>query len=382
MSTSSGISPTGGPTPAGQPPKLGLLTRLRSRVDIKAQMEGLKKLGFVKLGKGKEKLVVKKELAPSNTSTAKEAYYVPVADFLGRTKKAIKKELAKMRDIKSKGGEKTDRLALADEADEKIGGHYTLVTEEAKGDFEGAIKDKDVDIRQREGYGSDLLKGFCQLHAAGYAYGDLKPENLLVYEDGGLRIGDFGKSEEVKGDESLPYRGNLRFAPPEGRLSKKGDVYGAALTLIRNFEELLLPADGKPLVDVDPKDIDKEATKKQKDGTRSAPEGMRGIEKYIIEHKAFLGIKVKGLKDTLFKALRRYAKADKLPEDRKQRQKELIDGYIDELTAQLSKSGIDEKKASSLNHLLREMTRRDPEKRPSMERALETYNQIISLPHA
>lgn len=349
-----------------------------SKIDTKTRISSLKKLGFKKIGKGKQKIVIKKEALRHATSEAKKVYYVPVANFFSQTEKALKKEAQKMAEI-GKNLPSDSRLALARESteEEKIEGYYTLVTEEAKGDFKKAIQDKNVNIDARIEYGRDLLQGFKELHETGYAYGDIKPENCLIFEDG-LKIADFGKAQKIQEGKVLPHRGNLRFCPPEGTMSKKGDVYGAALTLIRNFEELLLDDKKTSLIEVAPENIDKKATTKDQEGKRQAPKKMRGIEKFVIEHRDFLGIKTKSFRAALYIRLPRQAKVDRLSPERKKSQEIWIELYINELSHQLvEQNHLSANQANKLSNLLKEMTQADPTHRPSMEEALSFYKSLF-----
>lgn len=144
------------------------------------------------------------------------------------------------------------------------------------------------------------------LNQAEYASGDVKPENCLIYTDDSgnrsLKVSDFGQTRKV-GDGTKTYMGNLRFSPPEGVLSVKGDSWGAALVLIRSFEELITDNNGDPLIEIEP------ANKED----RPATQGRRGVEKFIVEHKVFLGIDTPSLSDKLFRRLPRQVKLNSRP---------------------------------------------------------------------
>ena len=54
------------------------------------------------------------------------------------------------------------------------------------------------------------------LHELGYMYRDLKPENVLVNEDGYLLITDFGLSKKLKRDNlSYSFIGTPDYLAPE-----------------------------------------------------------------------------------------------------------------------------------------------------------------------
>jgi len=50
-------------------------------------------------------------------------------------------------------------------------------------------------------YACNVLSGFQHIHAAGYAYRDLKPENLLLDSEGYIKIVDFGFAIKLKPDQ-------------------------------------------------------------------------------------------------------------------------------------------------------------------------------------
>ncbi len=65
----------------------------------------------------------------------------------------------------------------------------------------------------------ELLLALAGVHAAGIVHGDLKPANVLVDADGGVRLLDFGLSNRAgcRGD-ALGVRGTMEYVPPEALL--------------------------------------------------------------------------------------------------------------------------------------------------------------------
>jgi len=212
----------------------------------------------------------------------------------------------------------------------------------------------------------DFLAGMTVLSVADCAHGDIKPQNCLVYRDSrgslSLKVSDFGKTQKVAEGETKPYRGNIRFVAPEGRVSKQGDVYGAALVVIRTLEEFLGDS-GESLVKIDKKDKEAQAIKKR-----------RGIEKYIVEHKAFLGADTPGLPSIIYKGLPRRARLEKQTKKQKERQQKLLEGYVNALIEGLEGKNI---KCGELGNLLKEMLHVDPQKRPTMEEAFNRFKNIF-----
>ena len=48
-----------------------------------------------------------------------------------------------------------------------------------------------------------VILGIEYLHERGIVHGDLKPENLFVFKDGYVKLGDFGVSARIKDDERI-----------------------------------------------------------------------------------------------------------------------------------------------------------------------------------
>ena len=99
-------------------------------------------------------------------------------------------------------------------------------TAKANADLEASMRGKDVSFHTRSSYCRQFINGMSNLHLVNRIHGDLKPENCLCFEDGTLRVADFGKGCIVEGDTAIPgYQGNTRFGPPEDAKSKSGDIY-------------------------------------------------------------------------------------------------------------------------------------------------------------
>ena len=75
---------------------------------------------------------------------------------------------------------------------------------------------------------ADAVEAF---HSHGFVHLDLKPANVLIASDGGLRLLDFGIAEPIGHPPQVP-RGTPGFASPEvaagGAASRASDVYGLA----------------------------------------------------------------------------------------------------------------------------------------------------------
>ena len=70
-------------------------------------------------------------------------------------------------------------------------------------------------------YTACTLSGFAHIHAQGYVYRDLKPENLLIDKDGHIRICDFGFAKKLKrGQKTQTLCGTPEYLAPELVLSR------------------------------------------------------------------------------------------------------------------------------------------------------------------
>ena len=65
-------------------------------------------------------------------------------------------------------------------------------------------------------YAAQIAIALQDLHDLGFAYRDLKPENVLIDEDGYIKLCDFGASVKIKGTEKEnTFAGSPEYAPPE-----------------------------------------------------------------------------------------------------------------------------------------------------------------------
>ena len=201
--------------------------------------------GFEYVAKGAEKVVLRilsSQIKDAGATDKKYVFYVPKTTGLISKESSLRAEVAKMKQIKDTLSELgvTDNLNLALDTDVVKGEElkqfgsskqFAVKVEEAKHDFEKEITNKNSTAKERVSLVTNFTSGLHNLHRTGYAYGDMKPENCLVYDRGDgkkeLKISDFGKSEQVtdvdfdpessdklKVEAPKTYKGNLRFAPP------------------------------------------------------------------------------------------------------------------------------------------------------------------------
>ncbi|MER5551341.1 serine/threonine-protein kinase [Streptomyces sp. NPDC002793] len=79
-----------------------------------------------------------------------------------------------------------------------------------------------------EAEGARLVTGVCEgvahLHRSGWVHGDLKPENVLLMDDGSVKLSDFGLAAELTGTHGYaPPMGTMDYLPPERRRAPIGE---------------------------------------------------------------------------------------------------------------------------------------------------------------
>lgn len=332
---------------------------------------------FKKIAQGSVKVVwIKRSQIPESTlpENEKSVYYTPVHAFFTSREKELREEVHIVETIKKKFEESRDsvspkHLVLKMEeitGDDKIHGEYTVEVNYSWTNFEKLLSNPNTSMIERISMGENLLAGLAGLHQADYVHGDMKPENCLIFKDGEkniLKISDFGKAKPFYG-QPLYYAGNTRFCPPEAALSKKGDVYGAAMMLIRNFEEPL--GEKNTLIEIDPKNRD-----------MAANNGLRGIEKYVIESRDFTIASNPGSIQGKFRRKSMGAALTPISENSVNR---AMHAYIDALNKKLKEQNrLPSKQADGLCNLLKQMTLANPKNRLSAQEACSEYKKIFGM---
>jgi serine/threonine-protein kinase len=63
---------------------------------------------------------------------------------------------------------------------------------------------------------AEICEALVHVHASGWVHGDLKPSNVLLMQDGSVRLADFGLARELEGTHAYaPRLGSSDFLPPE-----------------------------------------------------------------------------------------------------------------------------------------------------------------------
>jgi hypothetical protein len=86
--------------------------------------------------------------------------------------------------------------------------------------------------------GEQLLRAVAFAHEKGVIHCDVKPDNLLLFSDGRLRLTDFGISKMAHRTISASGAGTVGYMAPEqamGRPSRRSDVFAVGLVLWQMF---------------------------------------------------------------------------------------------------------------------------------------------------
>lgn len=215
--------------------------------------------------------------------------------------------------------------------------------------------------------GSQILEGLTYLQETNHVHGDLKPENIFVYLDAEgrpfVRISDFGKAKQLNNDNVKLFRnGNPSYSSPENKLTKKSEVYCAALMIIRLLENKYLTEEHSSLIEV-PKE-------KQKD---KPDERRKGVEKYLVEHPDCKQYNEWGRTNIVATVMAPFAYA--IGVKGTPASQTAIHNYIDRLKEKL-KNETSFENIEGLIFLLKRMTLSDRQARPTMEEALNQYQKF------
>ncbi|XP_003741341.1 cAMP-dependent protein kinase catalytic subunit gamma-like [Galendromus occidentalis] len=77
-------------------------------------------------------------------------------------------------------------------------------------DKEGVLSEEAVKF-----FVAQIVLAFEYLHACKILYRDLKPENVMMFEDGYLKVGDFGLAKRSDGEKTSTYVGTIYYMAPE-----------------------------------------------------------------------------------------------------------------------------------------------------------------------
>lgn len=106
------------------------------------------------------------------------------------------------------------------------------------GSLQNKIENNPLPVRQVILWADQFLNGLHHVHANGFVHFDVKPSNILIHNDGGAVLADFGQTMPINnlGVADVPPMYLLHF-PPEAftfdKVTKQADMYQVGLTLYR-----------------------------------------------------------------------------------------------------------------------------------------------------
>ncbi|MFE6100576.1 protein kinase [Streptomyces laurentii] len=118
-----------------------------------------------------------------------------------------------------------ETLTVDDPSNPELDGATVLVLERAAHSLHSLLTEADPGARIDAGPGilAEVSEGLHQLHDAGWVHGDLKPGNVLLMPDGGVRLGDFSTAGELEGTHAYGTGfGTPDYTPPELLWSEMG----------------------------------------------------------------------------------------------------------------------------------------------------------------
>ncbi|KAJ0989233.1 hypothetical protein J5N97_007589 [Dioscorea zingiberensis] len=115
--------------------------------------------------------------------------------------------------------------------------YYNLFMEYAAGgSLSDEIKSGPIDEASIRDHVAGILSGLTYLHSLGYVHCDVKPENILIGDDGRTKLGDLGCAKVSGDEERCLIRGTPMFMAPEvARGEEQGptaDVWALGCTFI------------------------------------------------------------------------------------------------------------------------------------------------------
>lgn len=84
------------------------------------------------------------------------------------------------------------------------------------------------------GYIEQMLAGLAYAHEHGVIHCDIKPENMILFDDGRLRLADFGIAKFARRTINASASGSVGYMAPEqamGRPSARSDVFSVGLVM-------------------------------------------------------------------------------------------------------------------------------------------------------
>ncbi|MFR9794381.1 protein kinase domain-containing protein [Streptomyces sp. MS06] len=109
-----------------------------------------------------------------------------------------------------------ETLTVDDPAHPELDGATVLVLERAAGSLADLLAGAERPPAEGPVLLTQVCEGLRQLHGAGWVHGDLKPANVLLMQDGSVRLADFNMAAELEGSHAYsPAFATPDYTPPE-----------------------------------------------------------------------------------------------------------------------------------------------------------------------
>jgi serine/threonine-protein kinase len=118
-----------------------------------------------------------------------------------------------------------------------IDGRFVIVTPLAQRTLEERLK-KRIAFENAYDILRQLLDAVAYAHSMGVIHCDIKPENILLFEDNRIRLADFGIAKAAQRTISSGGTGTVGYMAPEqamGKPSARSDVFSIGLLAYRMF---------------------------------------------------------------------------------------------------------------------------------------------------
>jgi eukaryotic-like serine/threonine-protein kinase len=114
-----------------------------------------------------------------------------------------------------------------------IDGVFVIVQPLGQGNLDQRMTTR-MNLVTKLGYIDQMLAGLSYAHEQGIIHCDIKPDNLILFSDGRLRLADFGIAKFARKTIQASASGSIGYMAPEqamGRPSARSDVFAAGLVI-------------------------------------------------------------------------------------------------------------------------------------------------------